>query len=150
MLEQELKHIPILFTHDWFESGYFVYVITIVHKSKGEYYYVGQTGDRNHNAARSPFYRLMGHFRPYKSTDNQLMVGLVSNGLINLIEGKSTRICIEEAIFTKVIEVKSDYFKINEFDTIDHKVKTQYVEAIESEIINYFYFDTLKIGIKSL
>lgn len=135
-MEKKMEHIPIIFNSDWFQTGYFVYVLTINHKSKGTYYYVGQTGDRYHKAARSPFYRLTAHFRPYKSTDNQLVVGLESKGLITPEEGKSKRVCIEEAIANKVIEVKSDYFKIDEFDNVEHQSKTKFVEAVEQEIIN--------------
>jgi hypothetical protein len=135
-MEKKLEHIPIVFNSDWFQSGYFVYVLTIIHKSKGTYHYVGQTGDRNHKAARSPFYRLTAHFRPYKSTDNQLVIGLESKELIKLEEGKSKRVCIEEAIASGVLVIKSDYFKIDEFDTLEHKSKTKFVEAVEQEIIN--------------
>jgi hypothetical protein len=135
-MPKNLEHIPIVFNSDWFQSGYYVYVLTINHISNVTYYYVGQTGDRFHKAARSPFYRLMAHFRPYKSTDNQLVVGLENKGLIKLEEGKSRRVCIEEAIVNKVIEVKSDYFKIDQFDTLEHQSKTKFVEAVEQEIIN--------------
>lgn len=135
-MEKKLEHIPIVFNSDWFQSGYFVYVLTIYHNANVTYYYVGQTGDRFHKAARSPFYRLMAHFRPYKSTDNQLVVGLENKGLIKPEEGKSRRVCIEEAIVNKDFEVKSDYFKIDEFDALDHQCKTKFVEAVEKEIIN--------------
>ena len=129
-MKKKLLHIPIVFNSDWFQSGYFVYVLTISHESKGTYYYVGQTGDRNHNSSRSPFYRLTAHFRPYKSTDNQLVVGLVTNNLITPAIEKSIRVCIEESFVSKVLEVKSDYFKIDEFDSLAHKSKTKFVESI--------------------
>jgi hypothetical protein len=144
-LEKKLKHIPIVFNSEWYQSGYFVYVITIHHKTEGTYYYVGQTGDRNHNSARSPFYRLMAHFRPYKSTDNQLVTGLVANSLIIPTEEKSIRVCIEDAIFNQEIEIKADYFKIEEFDNVEHKTKTKFVEEIEQEVINFFIFKKKKL-----
>jgi hypothetical protein len=144
-LENKLKHIPIVFNSEWFLSGYFVYVLTIHHKTEGTYYYVGQTGDRKHISARSPFYRLMAHFRPYKSTDNQLVTGLVTNSLIKPTEEKSIRICIEDAIFNKAIEIKADYFIIEEFDKIEHKTRTKLVEEIEQEVIDLFLLRKKKI-----
>lgn len=60
---------------DWFRSGYYVYVVTIQYKRK-KYFYVGMTGDRHHLTARSPFYRMNGHFIRGKSTQNQIVKGI--------------------------------------------------------------------------
>lgn len=60
---------------EWFQNGYYVYVVTI--KFNDEiYYYIGMTGDRNHTVARSPFYRMSGHFSTRKSTENQIVKGI--------------------------------------------------------------------------
>lgn len=66
-----------------------------------------------------------------------MVVGLVTNNLITPTIEKSIRVCIEESFVSKVLEVKSDYFKIDEFDSLAHKSKTKFVESIEQEIINY-------------
>lgn len=131
----EQKKIKINFKPEWFQSGYFVYIITIIHKDRGLFYYIGQTGDRKHISARSPFYRLIAHLRPYKSTDNQLANGLITHHLVIPTKEKSLRVCIEEAFTENTIEVYADYFKINDFDSKQHRIKTKFVESIEQSII---------------
>ena len=59
----------------WFQMGYYVYVVLIRYKGK-RYYYIGMTGDRNHLTARSPFYRMSGHFIIGNSTQNQTIRGI--------------------------------------------------------------------------
>lgn len=102
---EAIDSYQITFDSDWFRSGYYVYVVKIEHYKKGTFYYIGQTGDRHHVAARSPFYRLMGHFNPYiikNGTDSQLIKGLLKLGLIETPEKpKNARICMEEAIASK-------------------------------------------------
>lgn len=145
----EIKQMEISFNSEWFKSGYYVYVITIVHKTKGNYYYIGQTGDRKHTAARSPFYRLMGHFNPYnikKGTDMQLVAGLIKYGLIEKpCELKNARICIEEAIESESIKIKADYYTISDFDSTNHKVKRIFAEEVELALINNFRNADLKL-----
>jgi hypothetical protein len=60
---------------EWFQNGYYVYVVVINHREK-RYYYIGMTGDRKHLVARSPFYRMSGHFMLSKSTQNQIIKGI--------------------------------------------------------------------------
>lgn len=138
MISEELEHTTISFKPEWFQSGYYVYVLTVKHEDKGTFYYVGQTGDRKHNSARSPFYRLMGHFSPYKSTDNQLVKGIIANSLICSDHERSVRVCLEEAFCKGIITVKSDYFRIEQFDKAEHGIRRKHVEAIEQILIDHF------------
>lgn len=138
----EIKQMEISFNSEWFKSGYYVYVLTVEHKTKGIFYYIGQTGDRKHVAARSPFYRLMGHFNPYnikKGTDVQLVNGLINHKLIDEPSiDKNARICIEEAIESKLIKIKANYYSISDFDSTNHKTKRVFVEEVELALINNF------------
>lgn len=136
-MSEQIKHIEVKFNAEWFESCYSVYVLTIK-KGVEVFYYIGQTGDRKHISARSPFYRLMGHYSPYQGTDTQLVRGLIKNNLINIMEGKSLRVCLEEAFYNKHVEVKADYFKVDDFDGTKHSTKRILVEQVEQVIINYF------------
>ena len=144
-MSDKIKHVEIVFNAEWFQSGYFVYVLTIKHQTKGVFYYIGQTGDRNHEAARSPFYRLMGHYSPYAGTDAQLVKGLRKHELVIEAEGKSNRVCLEEAFCNKTIEVKANYFNVLEFDNIDHIDKRKLVENVEQLVIANFAKENKKL-----
>jgi hypothetical protein len=149
-MSKNIKQLEINFNSEWFQSGYYVYVISITHNTKGIFYYIGQTGDRNNKSARSPFYRLMGHFNTYgvenPGTDAQLVKGLLNNNLIETpSESKKARICIEEAIHNKSIVINAYYLKITDFDNIDHHSKRQNVEEIELALINKFCDNKLRI-----
>jgi hypothetical protein len=145
-----IKEMEIRFNSEWFQSGYYVYVISITHISKGIFYYIGQTGDRNNKSARSPFYRLMGHYNTYGrnnfGTDAQLVKGLVSNGLIEMpSDNKKARICIEEAIVNKTVAINADFFNISDFNITDHDAKRKNVEEIEAALIKIFSNNKLKL-----
>lgn len=144
-MSEEIKHIEISFNADWFESCYSVYLLTIKKNTKEIYYYIGQTGDRKHISARSPFYRLMGHYSPYKGTDTQLVNGLIKFKLINKPEGKSLRVCLEDAFYNKHISVKADYFKIKGFDETTHADKRMLVENVEQLLIDHFLKNKKKL-----
>lgn len=137
-----MKPMEISFNADWFKSGYYIYILTIEHKEKGVFYYVGQTGDRKHVAARSPFYRLMGHFNTYNiksGTDNQLVKGLIDNNLIDEPSlNKNARICVEEAIQSGTVTIKAHYYAISDFDSANHKAKRIFVEEVELALITIF------------
>lgn len=61
---------------EWFEMGYYVYVV-IMQRGYHKLFYVGMTGDRKHETARSPFYRMSGHFSLLeKSTQNHVIQAL--------------------------------------------------------------------------
>lgn len=80
----------------------------------------------------------MGHYSPYQGTDTQLVQGLIKNNLIKIVEGKSLRVCLEEAFYNKHVEVMADYFKVADFDGTKHSSKRILVEQVEQIIINYF------------
>ena len=62
---------------EWFRHAYYVYLVSVVDAREGRrFIYVGQTGDRAHLMARSPFYRMSGHFQQGRSTQNQVVKGL--------------------------------------------------------------------------
>lgn len=149
-MSDKIKEMEIRFNSEWFKSGYCVYVISITHVSKGIFYYIGQTGDRNNKSARSPFYRLMGHYNTYGSknfgTDAQLVKGLVKNDLIEKpSENKKARICVEEAIENKTITINADFFNVSDFNIAAHEAKRKNVEEIESALIKEFTDKNLKL-----
>lgn len=140
-----LQHIHMQYTPEWFHSGYYVYVIT-VEQAGAQRYYIGQTGDRNHLSSRSPFYRLWGHFNPYRSTDSQLFEYL--HGALSEFPDKSSRrLKVERALADGIIKVKADYFKIDDLpETLDkavHKIRRKQVEDIELLIIQALPKDQL-------
>ena len=160
-MSNNIKEMEIRFNSEWFKSGYYVYVISITHKSQGIFYYIGQTGDRYNISARSPFYRLMGHYNTNGisnyGTDAQLVKGLVSNGLIETpSENKKTRICVEEAIENKTITINADFFNVSDFNISDHEAKRKNVEEIESALIKKFdnnsrlFNNSTKIGAQKI
>lgn len=144
------------FDASWFKSQYYVYVITVVHDHK-TFYYIGQTGDRKYTAARSPFYRLWGHFNPYNSksgTDSQLIKGLFKKGILEDKEGVSKRQVIDNALFEKKISIATSFYPVEEFiidEALEHKRKRKVAEAVETALINLFeanilFNDLNKIG----
>ena len=142
-MNNNIVHIPIEFNAEWFQSGYFVYVISVKHDSKGTYYYIGQTGDRFHQSARSPFYRLWGHYNPYNQnsgTDAQLFKSILK--LLPKNDEVSNRIKVERAVNSKEIEIKADYFKIKDIaDNVgkeEHKQNRLLTEDIETILIQKF------------
>lgn len=143
-MSNNIVHIPIEFNAEWFQSGYFVYVISVKDNSKGIiHYYIGQTGDRYHQSARSPFYRLWGHYNPYNQksgTDAQLFKGILK--LLPNNDEVSNRIKVEKAINSKEIEIKADYFKIKDFTEEigekEHKQNRLLTENIETILIQKF------------
>ncbi len=148
------KEFEISFSSNWYNAGYYVYVLKSVHLTKGTFYYVGQTGDRHYRAARSPFYRLLAHFNPYsiKATDAQLRNGLIAKGLIETpTKEKNIRICMEEAIASEKVKINAKFYKILDFNGFGHKENRNHVEAVETALINLFdasflFNDLSKIG----
>ena len=120
-------------------SMYSIYII-VLKSEHGKYFYIGQTGDRAHITARSPFYRLSGHLgKQNRSTENQIYKGIMD---------KILKIKFDENTYEKV----EDYFKKSQltmytFPIFDyqynttkekHTEKRQNVEEIESKLINEF------------
>ena len=56
-----------------FRRAYLLYVIKVAHNERGDFYYVGQTGDNRYTTARPAFRRLSGHMEDTgQSTQNQV------------------------------------------------------------------------------
>ena len=132
------------YNSEWFTSRYYVYIIKI-EVSKAVYHYVGQTGDRHFIAARSPFYRLWGHFNPYnlsKGTDSQLMKNLFQRKIFQKKDGHSNRLTIDRALAKKDAVIKAQFYPIFDFEDdnkktniMSHKDKRVFVEQIEKGVI---------------
>src|SRR5690606_15610690 len=106
-------------------------------------------------------YRLMGHFNTYnlsKGTDSQLVQGLLKNNLIEIpSDNKNARICVEEAVVNKTVEITTNFYNVSDFDKSDHVLKRKIVEEIESALIILFldkklrlFNDSKKIGAQKL
>jgi hypothetical protein len=121
------------------KSMYSIYII-VLKNGDNKYFYIGQTGDRNHISARSPFLRLTGHLDKQKaSTQNQIYKGIMENILkINYNENTYENV---EYYFSN-LQLTMYTFPIYDFyykSTIkDHTEKRQKVENIESILINDF------------
>ncbi len=114
---------------EWFKMGYYVYVVLIRFKGR-KYYYIGMTGDRKHITARSPFYRMGGHFMLGKSTQNQIIKGIESKLKFNVKED-SNILC--EMNFTYYAWLIKDFMK--NISKEDHGNNRTIAEKIESGLI---------------
>lgn len=152
------------YNSEWFTSRYYVYIIKIEVASE-IYFYVGQTGDRHFIAARSPFYRLWGHFNPYnlkKGTDSQLMRNLFQRNIFQKKEGQSNRLIIDRALAQKDAIIKAQFYpifdfedEITELNKKKHKDKRVFVEQIEKGVIEgldqqFLFNDLTKKGFSKI
>jgi hypothetical protein len=112
---------------EWFKPGYYVYVVVIIYR-QWQYYYVGMTGDRKYEVARSPFYRMNGHFNQLESsTQNQILKGLKEK-----TGGIDIDVVLSETKFTYYCYIIDEYCK----DKVElHKEKRIKAEKIESYLI---------------
>ena len=141
--EQTLEHVQLKFNSSWFQTAYYVYVLTVFKANKPVFYYVGQTGDRKHITARSPFYRLTSHFRPYNGTDSQLANEIFKSGLLQELNYENNGYGLEQAFYKKELEIKADYFKLLDFDGNNHSINRKFSEEIEQLIIRQIPEDKL-------
>lgn len=112
---------------EWFKMGYYVYIVVIDH-SKERYFYVGMTGDRKYQTARSPFYRMAGHFNQLESsTQNQIIKGLKNKLNISDIENALPK--MRFTYYSYLIE------SFDRKDTSTHNAKRKKAEQIESFLI---------------
>lgn len=116
---------------EWFKPGYYVYIVVMAYK-RSKYYYVGMTGDRKFTTARSPFYRMSGHFVQIKSsTQNQVIKGIrekFGNKNIDkiLVQSTFTYYCY---LIDEFIDGQKDL----------HKSKRKRAEKVESWLIKQFW-----------
>lgn len=122
--------ITIKIEPQWFEMGYYVYIVNIKHKGRS-YNYIGATGSKRCEIARSPFYRMSGHFSMRDdSQENQVKKYLMSELKIE-----------NDFDFQKELlkmDIRYYMYKIDDFDKKDHVAKREKAEKIESWIIKEF------------
>jgi hypothetical protein len=125
-----------------FKSSYSVYIIEIEYNAIDKYYYIGQTGDRNHKSARPPFYRLSGHLNTQeKSTQNQLYKGIVEQILkLDWNNKNDLRIKANDFMVNSIITMTVfPIFEYNfDIDIKQHKDNRIIVEEIENLLISEY------------
>lgn len=164
MIDPIKNKLQLNYDSEWFTSRYYVYIIKIA-VSSDTYYYVGQTGDRHFVAARSPFYRLWGHFNPYnlkKGTDSQLMSNLFKRKIFKKQEGHSNRLTIDRALAKRDAVITTQFYPIYNFENDNsdaakerHQKKRLFVEQIEKGVIEgldatFLFNDLTKKGFAKL
>ena len=128
-----------------FRKSYLIYVVEIIHKNKGQFFYIGQTGDRNYLTARPAFRRLGGHFSDQgHSTENQVYRQIAVKVLE--LKGAEKRATFSPTIKKAVSDflvnskTKMHVFPIRNFtDEItenQHKENREFVESIEKRVIH--------------
>jgi hypothetical protein len=138
-----MEHYQIILEGKHFQKNYLIYVISVINEQKGNYYYVGQTGDRNYRTARPAFSRLAGHFRDLKSsTENQVYKGILEKILkYDSKDPKNYTEKIKNTIseYLSNSKVIMDVFPIIKFEPTvemtEHKKNLSYVENIEKYLI---------------
>jgi len=138
-----MEYFKIQVDRNQFKQSYLIYIIEVVHDVLGTYYYVGQTGDRNHHTARPAFRRLGAHFSDQgHSTENQLYRAIVKKILKveDYEKGKfenSVKYAVTEFLMPSTISMHA--FPIREFSinssTEDHSLNRKHVEDLENSII---------------
>ncbi len=114
---------------EWFKMGYYVYVVAMKY-NKTNYFYIGMTGDRKHKTARSPFYRMSGHFSLLESsTQNQVIKGIRKN----LNAGDDIDKMLGNIKFTYYVYMITAFDKA---DTSNHDTNRKHAESIESSLIH--------------
>jgi hypothetical protein len=126
----------------YFKSSFSVYVVEIKNKQFGRLFYVGQTGDAKHFTARSPFYRMGGHFEYSTSTQNQIFKGVSKKlGLAQASDNREIRKKVEA--FLLASEVNYYVFPVKEFsydneDKSKHNSKRRVTLVIETFLLKRF------------
>ncbi len=115
---------------DWFRPGYYVYIVLVKHNEK-RYHYIGMTGDRKHLVARSPFYRMGGHFMLGKSTQNQVIKGIEEKLGINVKEDSSLLCDMDFTYYAWMIKPYDKNIQKEE-----HAIKRTIAEKIEAGLIS--------------
>ncbi len=125
----ELPNQPVVIElkQDWFKTGYYVYAVALKYQ-KERYFYIGMTGDRKYVTARSPFYRMSGHFnRLTSSTENQVLKGIHDKlGIIDISQ------CTGEFQITYYSYLVEPFMEISP----NHHSKRIRTEMVESALID--------------
>lgn len=112
----------------WFVMGYYVYVVVMKYEGSNRFY-IGMIGDRKHLTARSPFYRMTGHFMLGGSTQNQIIKGIKAH--LNIAEVTDKVLCQIQFIYYAWL--LQDFIK---GDFVMHPVKRSFAEKVESCLID--------------
>jgi hypothetical protein len=126
-----------------FVESYFVYLIEVTHADYGRFFYVGQTGDRNHFTARPAFRRLSAHLSDQGwSKENQLYRHIAQKLLKHeLVKNKVFEPETKTGVgaFLREAKICMHVFPVKTFDKAfepEHKANRKYVESIENEVIS--------------
>jgi hypothetical protein len=149
-----MKHLTLELKGELFRSAYTVYVVEIRHQTKGRFFYVGQTGDSHYLMARSPFYRMGGHFEYRKSTQNQIFKGICDRLDIRLkdapkkesdAEKEARKRTIRSQVEAFLLESTVTYhlFPVKDFsydneDREEHQEKRHSTLVIETALLKLF------------
>lgn len=128
---------------EWFRNGYYVYVVVVEYQEK-KYYYVGMTGDRKHFTARSPFYRMGGHFMLGKSTQNQIIKGIEKKFDV-IVKDDSNILCdMDISYYAWLINEynRADEAKHHEYRTIGEKIESALIAACKKQFGEDYLFNS--------
>jgi hypothetical protein len=130
-----------------FKTAYLVYVVKLTPKDQVDFYYIGQTGDRNYVTARPAFRRLAGHFSDQGySTENQIyrQVAVKILGIDSAAARKTFDQQTKDSVSNFLSNCKIEMFVhplANFLSTTaldNHKANRQFTEKIENELISHF------------
>jgi len=127
-----------------FRRAYLLYVIEICHLGE-RYFYVGQTGDRNHFTARPAFRRLCGHLEDTgQSTQNQVYRYIAAE-LLEYAEAKRRATLsdkVKQAVedFLVGSEIRMHVYEVSAFNPSNsraaHREIVKQVSALETHVMS--------------
>lgn len=129
----------------YLKSSYSIYLIELI-APDGNYYYIGQTGDKVYNSARSPFRRISGHLVDINSSTQNQLYRFVSKLALKKEINRSVSLTpnekglIEDYITNSMIKFYSYPlldFDFNQSMTI-HKQKLKKIVLAENSVIQLF------------
>lgn len=141
-----MEYFSIEIDGNHFKKNYLIYVIAIKKSDDINYFYIGQTGDRNYITARPAFRRLGGHLSDQgHSTENQVYRAIATSILKLEPKNKQTfspEIKHEVSKFLISSKITMHVFPIRDFpDDIskeEHNFNMLFIEQIERGVINTF------------
>ena len=128
-----------------FKKAYLVYVIRITKIEGNNYFYIGQTGDRNYLTARPAFRRLAGHFSDIGSSTENQVYRQIAVKILEIKEAKDKKAFTEKikkrvGDFLEKCTIEMFVYSIAEFedngDKDLHIRNRELTEVIENELIN--------------
>jgi hypothetical protein len=130
-----------------FKKQYLLYIIHLYHNNDN-YYYIGQTGDRNVKTARPVFRRLAAHLGDRQSTENQVYQ-FIAHDILNIpvVQGKTEGFSEQSrdkiSQFLVNSKIKMFAYSLEPFSpdvsNQKHKITTKKTEVIENQVICLFH-----------